>query len=71
MSDWRIDSEGTEYLGYQNMILVVYHVVNDLFNWHVEGKVNGRRVCWGHGSSFGKDTAKKDAKIFADEFKTT
>lgn len=68
MSSWNIDSQGSEFLPYQDMILVIYHVVNDWYNWHVEGKVNGRRVCWGRGCSHGKETAKIDSKNFADTF---
>lgn len=67
---WNLDSQGTEFLPKGRVILVVYHVANDLYGWHVEGKdTYGRRMKLESGQDFGREQCKKLAEDCADQWK--
>ena len=67
---WNKDCQETEFLHYKSMILVVYHIVNDLYGWHVECKdKRRRRMKIESGQDFGSEQCKKLAFDCADQWK--
>ena len=56
---WNKDSEGTEFMEMKGMTMVVYHIVNVLYGWHITVPYEeGRRHCLEKGQDFGRENCK-------------